>query len=555
MKTCKSCQIDYDDAESYCKKCGNLLLLKNAVPTLNSARKLIFEKKIKTEPDNIDILTQYCNYLFENDSYNELVPYALKLIEHDVNNDVALFGKAYSLLKAKQLKPAIEIFGQLYARLGNHRLVQVYAAINFALNNNTVEGVKILSKLIGNETQLLPEPEKNRAFLYFSYLLSLNSETIESVKNTFTKINFEVLEDEKNEFDILISLQVLQNVTKHKLVKVTSQKEALQIRDLINDFLMPSQLFIEEKYAGDLADVFYEIAQKQESYKLFNESLATLQEAIKLSPENPIYQSKINILSESQSSNKKSGSVIKIVAGIVLFLVAGFALSYFLYFKQKWIDDAAPRYYTVASSSILRSSPLAGVDYNRIESLPYGTELILYSYDSEWSQVKAHDKAGYIASNIIVNKNDFIILNSIFGDVETRDAIETVKCRLALLNYFKKNNYIGKINESIIYEVFGADYRNKEVWQLFSKNSNIEPNTVIYPRVVNPNSKYTDFGVIINNLNTGDRKFLLFSFNDDQTAFLVHEEYAPVNASLTKRSVQKNTYFDEAYITVNYLYE
>lgn len=62
----------------------------------------------------------------------------------------------------------------------------------------------------------------------------------------------------------------------------------------------------------------------------------------------------------------------------------------------------------------LRSSKSSGAEYNKIGSLPFGSELITYSHDSDWSDVKdATGKRGFIASNYIVDKSDFNRLNSI----------------------------------------------------------------------------------------------------------------------------------------------
>lgn len=105
------------------------------------------------------------------------------------------------------------------------------------------------------------------------------------------------------------------------------------------------------------------------------------------------------------------------------------------------IDREAPRYYTISNMTNLRSSKSAGAEYNKIGSIPFGSELITYSHEADWSEVKdATGKRGFIASNYIVEKSDFYRLNSIFGDASSREIIQTVKCRRALLNYFKEHN-------------------------------------------------------------------------------------------------------------------
>jgi hypothetical protein len=242
-----------------------------------------------------------------------------------------------------------------------------------------------------------------------------------------------------------------------------------------------------------------------------------------------------------------------VVTAVALILIVGGALTYFLYLKPKWLDDATPRYFTAAQDAILRSSKIAKVDYNKVGTLPFGVELITYSHDIEWSEVKTKiagkNKKGFVASKLIVDKKDFILLNSIFGDNESRTTIETIKCRLALLNYFKDKNYIGKIDESIQKEVFGNIQSAKEIWQVYSKAKNAPTNTVFYPpkRI---GAKFTDFAVIIKNEVTGQRKLLFFRFDDDETPHLEYEEPAPDNGDI-KKILKINGHFQVVYSNGN----
>lgn len=216
---------------------------------------------------------------------------------------------------------------------------------------------------------------------------------------------------------------------------------------------------------------------------------------------------------------------ILLTAVLLIGLVGGSA-TYFFYLKPKWRDEAAPRYYVFAQNVTLRSSPIAGVDHNKLESLNYGAELITYEKGVEWFTVKANGKEGYVSAPYVLDSPDFYLLNSIFGDSESKEAIESSKCRKALLSYFKNKNYIGKMDDALQRQLWGSVQFSKEVWQVFSKSKNVKPNTFIYPRVVNPSSKFTDFGVLIKNVKSGNRKFLLFAFRDDETPYLVDEQPA-----------------------------
>ena len=51
------------------------------------------------------------------------------------------------------------------------------------------------------------------------------------------------------------------------------------------------------------------------------------------------------------------------------------------------------------------------------------------------------------------------------------------------LTYFKNNGLLGKIDPLI----------QKEIWQVFTKTKNSKSTNAIYLKVVNPNSKFSEF--------------------------------------------------------------
>lgn len=109
-----------------------------------------------------------------------------------------------------------------------------------------------------------------------------------------------------------------------------------------------------------------------------------------------------------------------LTAVLLIGIVAGSA-TYFFYLKPKWRDEAAPRLYTFAQDATLRSSPVAGVDHNKLATLNYGTELITYERGVEWLNVKANGTEGYVSAKLALNSQDFYLLNSIFGDAESKE--------------------------------------------------------------------------------------------------------------------------------------
>lgn len=229
-----------------------------------------------------------------------------------------------------------------------------------------------------------------------------------------------------------------------------------------------------------------------------------------------------------------------LILALLLFLAVGGFCYYKLVYLPRKIDREAMRYYPIVNI-ILRTSQMAQVDFNKLGSVPYGSELITYEFGPEWSHVKvnASDKEkrleGYVSSLYLINKTDFYLLHSIFGDEESKLDIATAKCRTALLNYFKGNRFIGKMTPAALAES-GLDIVPDDTnqWQVFTRKE--KPNSTYFRKLIDPHSKYSDFAVIIKNINTGERRLLYFYFAEDESPILAKEEAAPVSGYIEKIS-------------------
>ena len=219
---------------------------------------------------------------------------------------------------------------------------------------------------------------------------------------------------------------------------------------------------------------------------------------------------------------------------LVLFGLIG----YFAFLKPYLEDKNATRYYSLADNLAMRSTPIAGVDYNSVQALNYGSEILVYNKENNWAYGKSKGIKGYVSLDYILPKKDFYELNGIFGDSETKQGISTAKCRKALLYYFQDSinrKIMGKIDPEIQKEIYGK-VKTLDVWQVFSKGKDKYPDAIFFPRFYNPNSKYSDFACIIKNLNTNQRKFLLFTFSDKGEPKLINEQDAPSTGDILKIS-------------------
>jgi len=262
-----------------------------------------------------------------------------------------------------------------------------------------------------------------------------------------------------------------------------------------------------------------------------------------------------------QEAKKSNGTLIAIIVllAVIICGVGGYFYYDNVYLPEK-IDREAPRYYSMANVIVLRSSRSAGADFNKVASLPYGTELITYEIDKEWAKVKVNSQngekqEGYVASPYILNKSDFFLMNSIFGNQDSKETIITTKCRIALLNYFKEKQYVGKIDEQMRIDAgITTSPNSTNQWQVFTKPKDAKPNSVFFKRLYNKSSQFTDFAVIITNSVSGQRKLLYFYFDEDETPHLLTEQDAPSQGYIVGISYDYDFYSASKALNVEYSY-
>ena len=116
MKTCKDCNISYEDDKKFCKKCGTPLTQEYNIDPRELAKKAVFEDRLKADPLNLDILHEYAQFLFNNLLFKNALATLLKILAINENDEFAkklLFG---SYLKLKMYKEAQELGEQLLGK-------------------------------------------------------------------------------------------------------------------------------------------------------------------------------------------------------------------------------------------------------------------------------------------------------------------------------------------------------------------------------------------------------------------------------------------------------
>lgn len=233
------------------------------------------------------------------------------------------------------------------------------------------------------------------------------------------------------------------------------------------------------------------------------------------------------------------------LSATLLILLGGGIGGYFYYEKvylPAKIDREAPRTYPIVNLQ-LRTSKMAGGEFNKVTTIPAGAELITYEQDKEWAKVKyispnPNDKPleGYVASPFLLSKSDFYLVNSIFGDNDAREVLSTAKVRKALLEFYKSQNITGGLTSELASEA-GLPYDPQNQWQVYLHHGQSKPNEVLFKRVWNSSSKYTDMAVLIENTQTGNRQIIYATFDDDETPHIRSHWDAPRHGGILDYSM------------------
>jgi len=260
---------------------------------------------------------------------------------------------------------------------------------------------------------------------------------------------------------------------------------------------------------------------------------------LKMEPEpvyqpEPVYETPIQIQNtyipaQEEGEIKSKVPVLVGVLLIVCTLIAG----YFFWGKDYLRDKNAKRMYSFANSLALRSSPAGGGDYNMVGNIPYGSEVLVYDNGVDWVNCKVNGQEGFASIKYMLDNVDFQELNAILADVDTQTAVSQTRFKKALLNYYREHNLIGKMDETIQQELYGS-ISTKEVWQLFANAQINQPNTVYFSQKSKQYSKFNDFACIIKNLNTLQRKILIFSFDENENPKFEGESEAPFEGNISK---------------------
>ena len=271
--------------------------------------------------------------------------------------------------------------------------------------------------------------------------------------------------------------------------------------------------------------------------------------------------------SSPQVAQKKMPKWVVWLIILGLLLLAG-GVAFWFYYQNVYLpamrDAEAPRYYVMARNLNMRSSAEFEAEYNKIASFPYGTEIIVYDSvtsglnpyfygkyaptDASGKVMKEKVVEGFLSYNFMLNKADFFLLNSIFGNDDARKMLSEARQRRALLSYFRNKHYRGEISAAKIKECGISDrYATAQRWQVFCRYEKAKSNNVYRSKKYRKDSKYSDVAIIIKNIDNGERRLLYFVFDDDESFHLLLEQPVPPIGYMKDRTLKLKQFNDGSY--------
>lgn len=267
------------------------------------------------------------------------------------------------------------------------------------------------------------------------------------------------------------------------------------------------------------------------------------------------------------TDKKKHKKKLWIIIPITIVVLAALGVGSMFLFNQTQKKDPlrklekAPRYYVTGWST---TNMYPTTDFsnkkNYIRKYQYGTELLVLDSvpgnyfhcvyaprDASGKIIKDECVEGYIPYRYMMTKPDFYLMNSIFGNENANAMFDSIRYRIAILDYYKKQHYKGNLTDSEI-EKYGIDksYKNAERWQVFCEHPDSLFNNVYRSSKYNRYHKL-NIAVIIKNLDTYERKLLFFTFDQNENPSLLFEQPMPREGYIKNRTLKLERNFNGNY--------
>ncbi len=398
MKTCKQCNIEYDDSKKFCKQCGNVLEDEQKLDAKTAARKNVLEEKLKADPLNVGLLHDYASFLVENGVHKTAVEVLLKLLAINENNtkasrllfhtylahedfisakeigeplladkpdDVemlsgmakvfyesgdfdkaitysetalavdassmdALYCKALSKLRKKDIEEALPLFDALIKAGKTDDITNIYYGVKQSLVGNHESAVNLLSGVLSKDATSLDDQDVDRGLVHLCRSLLLSNASTSEIEEWFSMIDFNNFQNHIHELDE----QSLADTIYGLLEKYLHEWEVIA-KEVVNLFTSKFMIKPQVCFTGDaknkLAAAWIMLAGKMVDQGLRKEAKDYLGHASGLLSANSKYKDKYAEVSKRlkysiRRRNLKTGMVLGVVAAAIVIFIVGLTI-------------------------------------------------------------------------------------------------------------------------------------------------------------------------------------------------------------------------------------
>lgn len=183
---------------------------------------------------------------------------------------------------------------------------------------------------------------------------------------------------------------------------------------------------------------------------------------------------------------------------------------------------------------------------SRLSTIPYGTPLEVKSRQGTCILIDFEGATHYVPQKYLGSEQEFLEINTIYGNEEARELYDNSYEKRALRNYFNRVKIAGDLlpeQQRSLYDSLSG----KDVWQVYGRKKDSDLNVVAKGRFLSTEEeKPFDFAAIISNKAARDvRKLVLFEFDEHSVDHFVDEIDL---ANYPNYYIKTIEYWDELYL-------
>lgn len=176
--------------------------------------------------------------------------------------------------------------------------------------------------------------------------------------------------------------------------------------------------------------------------------------------------------------------------------------------------------YVISDRVNTRSEPI--MDKITDPVLPFGYAVEVENVFEDWVTFTYKGNTRYLPSRYLGTQQEYLEIDALYGNAETREIIKAAFLKRAINNYFTSHSLIGDLSTENQLTLYGSVQDEKEVWQIYGLPRDGNEFNVL------SDAKYSggrrnDVALIISSKYNRrmDRKLLVFSFDGGDNASLL----------------------------------